>query len=340
MALRRTARAFTIIGPVVACALLVASAGHSAPPRTSTPARHDGLIVFSNDPLDTTAHQLYLERADGSHLRQLVHSNADDVQPTIAPDGRHVVFTRQRVHGALPDQIFVVGTNGEGAHQVVPEGCPSTTCGDAVEGHAWSPDGRRLVFTRAVFTDGPDAPPTRVELWTCNLDGSHARALTREDGRAQDDDASWSPDGRRVVFLHWVYGAPDRFRIATIATDGTDLRLVTPEGLDAADPSYSPQGDVIVLQSPPDPGPGNQVLYTVRPDGTALTPLWASEGTAANHPSWSPDGTRLLFCFIPTGQAQGADLALVNRDGSGMHVLAKTPLNENGAFWGPAPARG
>ena len=213
-------------------------------------------------------------------------------------------------------------------------------CGDAVEGHAYSPDGRRLVFTRAVFTDGPTAPPTIVELWTCNLDGSHARLLTREHGQAQDDDASWSPDGRRVVFLHWVYGPPDHFRIATIASDGTDLQVLTPMGLDGADPSYSPQGDLISFQSPADPGPGLQTLYTVHPDGTHLTGLSASAGTAANHPSWSGDGDWLLFCHIPPGQAHGADLALIRRDGTGLRVLARTALNENGSFWGNAPGGG
>jgi Tol biopolymer transport system component len=293
-----------------------------------------GSIVFSNFPLDGSAKQLHLEHADGSHLRQVLHSARDDVQPTISPDGRHIVFTRQRNHGNLPDQIFEVRANGRGLHQIVPDGCPTATCGDAVEGHAYSPDGHRLVFTRAVFTDGPTSPPAFVELWTCDLDGTHAQRLTHEDGRAQDDDASWSPDGRRVVFLHWVYGPPDHFRIATIGADGHDQRLVTPLGLDSADPSYSPQGDLISFQSPPDPGAELQTLYTIRTDGTHLTELSASQGTAANHPSWSPNGDQLLFCYIPRGQAHGADLAVIKRDGTNMRVLAQTPLNENNSYWG------
>ena len=247
------------------------------------------------------------------------------------------MFIRQREHGNLPDQIFEVGTNGRGLHQIAPSGCPVQTCGDAVEGHAYSPDGRKLVFTRAIFPDGPQAPPTVVELWICNLDGSHARRLTQEDGQAQDDNASWSPDGHRIVFLHWVYGTPDRFRIATITANGTDMQIVTPEGLDGTDPSYSPQGDLISFQSPPDPGGAPQALYTVHPDGTGLTPLTATTGTAANHPSWSPDGSKLLFCYIPVGQRHGADLATIDRDGTDLHILANTALNENGSYWGTGP---
>ena len=47
----------------------------------------------------------------------------------------------------------------------------------------------------------------------------------RSTGTAQDDFPAWSPDGSHVVFLHWVYGSPDRFRIATIRSDGTDPQL-------------------------------------------------------------------------------------------------------------------
>ena len=328
-----------VAGLALATPLLLTVACHSNSPaseRADVPA-HGGLIVFNNDPLTDAAKQLYLESADGTHVRQLLHSTTDDVLPTISPNGRHVVFSRERQHGALPDQIFEVGTNGQGLHRIIPGNCPVQTCGDAVEGHAYSPDGRRLAFSRAIFADGPQAPPTRVELWICDLDGSHARPLTHEYGKAQDDEASWSPDGHRIVFLHWVYGSPDQFQIATIAADGTDMRIVTPNRLDGADPSYSPQGDLISFQSPPDPGAAPQVVYTVRPDGTGLTALSASTGAAAFHPSWSPDGSKLLFCYIPVGQGHGADLATINRDGTDMHVLARTAFNENGAFWGTGP---
>jgi Tol biopolymer transport system component len=336
---RHLRRTLLIAGLALATPLLLTAASHSSPGadgKTGEPA-HDGLIVFNNDPLSDAPKQLYLEDADGTHLHQLLSSTSDDVTPTLSPDGRHVVFSREREHGNLPDQIFMVGTNGQGLHQIIPGNCPVQTCGDAVEGHAYSPNGHRLVFTRAIFADGPQAPPARVELWTCDLDGSHALPLTHEYGQAQDDSASWSPDGHRIVFLHWVYGSPDQFEIATIAADGTDMRIVTPDGVDGGDPSYSPLGDLISFQSPLDPGSVPQVVYTIRPDGTGLTPLTATTGTASNHPSWSPNGSKLLFCYIPLGQRHGADLATINRDGTDMHILARTALNENGSFWGTGP---
>jgi Tol biopolymer transport system component len=135
------------------------------------------------------------------------------------------------------------------------------------------------------------------------------------------------------VYLHWVYGSPDRFEIDTVAVDGTDRRRVTPIGLDSNDPSYSPDGTLIVFQSPPDPVAG-QGIYSIHPDGAGLTDLTPTLGGFASfHPSWSPDGSLIVFCHAPSGPS-GGDLFVMHRDGTGLHVLAVTPLNENGAFWG------
>ena len=331
---------YTPAATTVANAMVARPTLTDGPP--GPPLHTDGQIVYTDNPRTGDPKQLYIEKADGTHLRQLVQSPDDDVQPTISPDGTHVVFTKQRDHGDLPDQIFMVGTDGKGLHQVLPQGCPPTqTCGDAVEGHAFSPDGKHLAFTRAVFPD-PNAPPTYVELWTSDLDGSHAFRLTRESGAAQDDEASWSPDGKKIVFLHWVYGTPDRFRIATINIDGSGMRMVTPAGLDSGDPSYSPQGDRILFQSPPDPQSGtNQILYTVRPDGTALKPVNKHlTGVASFHGSWSADGRQILFCHIPLGREHGADLYFINRNGTDLHPLSLSAANENDAYWGPPESPG
>ena len=55
---------------------------------------------------------------------------------------------------------------------------------------AWSPDGRRIVFTST-----RDGDP---EVYVMNADGSEPRRLTTTPGR--DAHPSWSPDGRTIAF--------------------------------------------------------------------------------------------------------------------------------------------
>ncbi len=305
-----------------------------------------GKIAFVDDVNASGTHgQLYIEQSDGSNVRRLVTSAFNDGNPALSPDGTLVSFVRS--HDPDPDRIFVVNADGSGVHQLIPTNCPSR-CGDAAEGHPWSPDGRQIVFTRAIFA-GSDATPSNVGLWIMNADGSGAHQVTLAGARAcqkscaggaQDDNAGWSPDGKRLVFRRWIYGSPDRFEIFTVATNGTDLRRVTAVNMNAEDPAWSPDGNLIVFQSPPDPEQGSaQALYTIHPDGTGLAPLtphlssMPDGSQATNHASWSPDGKQIAFAHAPSSTPD-ADLFVVNRDGTDLHVLKATPLIENAPFWG------
>jgi TolB protein len=306
-----------------------------------------GQIAFGHDgTLDNGHEQIYLERADGSNFRQVVHSGASDVNPALSPDGRRLAFTRRG--GSKRDRIFVVNVDGSGLTQLVPSSCPDV-CGDSVEGSGWSPDARTLAFTRAIF-HGHSTNPTNIELWLMNTASSVARRLTRESvesvgGRpgAQDNFASWSPDGKRLVFTHWVHAGPgglDQFAVEMIKPDGTDLRQVTPSDVQAGEPVWSPDGTLIAFQSPPDPEGVLKSLYTIRPDGTGMAPLTNNllDGADSDHPTWSPDSSQIAFSHVPPGSATGADLYVVNRDGSQPRPVAVTSLNENAPSWGVEPS--
>jgi TolB protein len=290
--------------------------------------------------------QIYLERADGSKVRQLVHSGASDVDPVLSPDGTRLVFTRHVE--ARPDRIFVVNVDGSGLRQLVPSSCPEV-CSDAVEGSGWSPDGRTLAFTRAIFP-GRSTDPSNVELWLMNTDDGAARRLTHESvervGRqpgAQDGFASWSPDGKRLAFARWVRASPgslEQFEVDTITPDGTELRQVTPNDVQAAQPAWSPDGTRIAFQSPPDDEGVTKNLYTIRPDGTHMISVTNNllDGSDSSHPTWSPDSRQILFSHVRPGSATGTDLYVVNRDGTHPRPVALTPWNEDAPSWGFEPS--
>src|SRR6266536_4625703 len=85
-----------------------------------------------------------------------------------------------------------------------------------------------------------------IQLFTVRSDGRGVRRLTR----FTDSDAvhaSWSPDGTRLIFER---DFAKRAGIYTMNVDGTDIRSLTPKGLDQGLPAYSPDGAMIVFDRP------------------------------------------------------------------------------------------
>ena len=327
-------------------------------PGVSPGTSADGQIVFE-DAGDNFVHsQVWIENADGSNVRQLVKSEFTDGSAALSPDGRTVAFVRIKSFAidelladpTLLDKIMFVNVDGSGLHEVIVKGFgPPNLCVDAIEGDAFSPDGLRIAFTRLCVKTGVEG------IWTANLDGTDPHEVTRnvaspddvmkflKDGTGfvhlEDHRASWSPDGRELVFNRIdTSTTPERSAIFTIGTLGNRLHQVTPWKLNANDPVWSPDGTLIAFNAPADPA-HDQNIWTIHPDGTKPLQLTHNDedGQATFHPSWSPDGSRILFSHSPSTGGWG-DFYVMNRDGGNAHLLAATAVHENHAFWGPPPS--
>jgi Tol biopolymer transport system component len=82
-------------------------------------------------------------------------------------------------------------------------------------------------------------------------------------------------------------------------------------------PTWSPDGSRIVFESNRD---GEPAVYTIRPDGSALTRL-TPPGTPGEQPNWSPDGKRIVFTSARDGAGQ---LFLMGADGSAVVGIPNT----------------
>jgi TolB protein len=305
----------------------------------------EGQVVFEDSGKDFQYSQIWIENADGSHVRKLVSDDFTDIGPSLSPNGLQVVFTRlltlsleeALADPTLIDQVLVVNVDGTDLHQVETE--HGERCGDSVAGDAWSPDGRRIAFERFCF----DAVANFVEsgIWTSNADGTDPIRATKTtlSSHSEDHRAGWSPDGTRLAFARIDTSvSPERSAIFTVAVDGTGLQQVTDWGLDANDPDWSPDGSLIAFNSPADPAL-EQNINTIGPDGTGLTKLttYSEKNQATFHPSWSPDGTQILFSHSPATGGWG-DFFVMDRDGSDLHLVAATDMHENHGSWGPDPS--
>jgi Tol biopolymer transport system component len=127
---------------------------------------------------------LFVIDADGSHERRLTEDRAPDEAFTWAPEGDRIAYVSYR-HGAEPEnigigdaEVFVVDvrtgeTRNLSRHRAW-DGDPN-----------WSPDGRRIVFTRR--TD-------HAEIYVMRADGSGQEMLPGFPGDAVNDCcARWQP---------------------------------------------------------------------------------------------------------------------------------------------------
>ena len=314
----------------------------SAMPTGASPStnRAIGQIVFEDWMIDAERHQLYIGQADGSNFRRLITSAFDDARPSLSPDGTTVLFQRL---GDGPDQLYFVNVDGTNLR---PLAVCTGGCGNEALNDPWSPDGSRLAVRRI---EGFGTATPQVNLWIMNLDETDLVQVTNNPAGSQleDDRPAWSPDGRHLVFVRYDHNVtPQLGAIFTVNIDGTQLTQVTPWELDGNEPDWSPDGTLIAFNVPGESlVPGREEnIFTIHPDGTGLAQLTAhlsagpdgAQGTF--DPSWSPEGSQLIFTHLPSTDGV-ADLYVINADGTGLRVLAKTTdLNEGHAVWGVYPA--
>ena len=143
------------------------------------------------DPDDTNAiNDIFTMNPDGSGIGKLTHSKDVSDQPDWSPDGSQIAFGSDRRNGAFRREIHVMDADGTNVQRV--STLPEKAEFDSAP--RFSPDGRRLVFTRYIS----ETIPLRSALFTVRVDGGGLKQLTPWGNGAGD--ADWSPDGTKIVF--------------------------------------------------------------------------------------------------------------------------------------------
>ncbi len=134
-----------------------------------------------------------------------------------------------------------------------------------------------------------------------DISGQGLKQVTNvQDGACEP---SWSPDGKRLVYVSPCKGKEDTYKNAglfIINADGTGLTILPSQPAGDYDPAWSPDGDRIAFTSLRQDIP-HIFVYNLK-DHTTIR--LSSQSTYDSHAAWSPDGSKIAFETTRQGQPQ------------------------------------
>ena len=310
---------------VMLALLASAVAAIAVTPATAKPVGANGKIVFNVDNSATGTEQVYTVDPDGTD-QQLLYDNSEvgqwspdgrrvalalnsgqgllyevdtgattdlglpfDLYPDLqlycgvwSPDGSRLACEGFGATDGSLNGVYTVRSSDGGDLQRVtsdPTGddCPSD----------YSPDGKRLVVTRA--------NDTTYEIDTVKLDGGGLKQITPAGTNFDFCSGSWSPQGNQILFsAHIPHGT--RSSIWVAHSDGTGLQEIPvpgcggprsdPTSIGCADPTWSPDGRKIAFSRHTLLPTERFDLYTVNVDGTGLFQVTNSPDLQVGGSDW------------------------------------------------------
>jgi len=202
-------------------------------------------------------------------LRRLTELPGAEMQPTLSPDGRMLVYA-SAASGNL--DLYLLRVGGDRA-------IPLTTDPADDSRPAFSPDGERIAFRSERDGGG---------LFVMGATGESVRRVTDA-----GFDATWSPDGKQLAYategvLDPISRDSESELWVVDVNTGKRHRLVES---DAVQPAWSRRGDRIAYWA--NTG-GQRDLWTVAAAGGE--PVAVTQDAATDwSPEWSPDGRWLYF---------------------------------------------
>lgn len=159
----------------------------------------------------------------------------------------------------------------------------------ALSSPAWSPDGRKVVFT-ALSVSGPS------DLYILDFDSQEHYPITQDHYLESDPD--WSPDGRYIVFSsdRTSSGSQGHQNLFLYDVETAEVRYLTYGPWKDVGPRWSPDGAWIVFSSDRE---GNYDLYLVDREGQGGR-LTSYTGGCFDA-DWLPDASGVVFSGYEKG---------------------------------------
>ena len=267
--------------------------------------------------------------------RRTVYDDSDAVQPRFSPSGKRIAFWGFPNQGGQRDIWTIAAPAADQTGAGLPPKPVAVTQDAATDWNpVWSPDGTYLYFAsdrggsmeiwRVRIDEATGQVQRPPEQMTQESGGLRGHIVLADNGarmlyvdqrltpiveRVGFDAAAGrivgepkpilyaslaptsidtSPDGRSLAF----YSAGSQQDVYVSSAEGESQRRLTNDPARDRGPAWSPDGRRIAFFSDRS---GSYEIWTINPDGTALTLLTNTPGANRSTPIWSPDGSRMLY---------------------------------------------
>jgi dipeptidyl aminopeptidase/acylaminoacyl peptidase len=243
---------------------------------------------------NTKTTELWIQAIAGGEPRKLAVAQPGDSGVQFASDGKRILFLSGRERGQqvwLADFDPATGATSN-ANKLT---AISTEAGDAL----WSPDGKSIVFTSAVYPDCPAIVPGDQSGDKCNADRDEAQAQSKVKAQIFT----------HLLYRHWNHFTGDkRFHLFSVLVESGGIRDLTPNDPHDVPPfslgggggfAFAPDAKELAFTENLDPEPAISIsasICTLDLTNPAAKPVKVSTSAGGNfNPAYSPDGKWLAW---------------------------------------------
>lgn len=264
-----------------------------------------GLLCGADTDSWQTSEQAYLK-----NITQLTSDFVRAGEGYFSPDAKNIIFQAEEKESGNPFyQIFTMDLANKKSVRVSP-GIGKTTCS------YFSPDGKKILFASSHLdpkskeyygeeyklrdeekkagkrrTYKWDFDPA-MEIFETNPDGSGMKRLT--DSPGYDAEASYSPDGKSIVFCSNRSGA-ENLELYIMDSEGKNVRKLTnAPGCYNGGPFFSPDGKRIIFRTDRKKK-DNLQIHVIDVDGKNDRTLAENLAWVQWCPFWYTDSKHILF---------------------------------------------
>ncbi len=252
-------------------------------------------VAYTLSSVDVTADKsdtdVWMASWDGSRQIRMTSSAEGESAPRWSPDGRYLSFLSRRPGKAKGSQVWLLDRAGGEAQQF-------TDVKGRLSSYDWSPDSKRLLL---VMTERDPNEPEEDRPAATGPNAKAPKPIVVERYKFKQDVVGYLTAKPPRLYL---YGMADK-----------KAEALTPESLEAASPTWSPDGKSIAFLGKEGKDAERYNTWNVyvieARAGAAPRQITHYDGIHASasraRPEWSPDGTRLVYL-----QSSGARLNAYN----------------------------